>query len=82
MKEVFKMESLIKAIDNLPKLVKLILCLPAVAIIWEIYRLCLSFQKQNWVGVILAIVLICCAPFMWLVDLICILLNGKIWWID
>ena len=77
------MESLIKAIDNLPKIVKLILCIPAIAIIWVVYRLCRSLQKQNMVGVILAIVLIFVGiPFMWLIDLLCILFKGSVWWID
>ena len=83
MKEVYEMESLIKAIDNLPKIVKLILCIPAIAIIWVVYRLCRSLQKQNMVGVILAIVLIFVGiPFMWLIDLLCILFKGSVWWID
>jgi len=83
MKEVFEMDSLIKAIDNLPKIVKLILCIPAIAIVWMIYRVCRSLQKQNWIGVILAVVLIFVGiPFMWLIDLVCILLKGNVWWID
>lgn len=83
MKEVFEMDSLIKAIDNLPKIVKLILCIPAIAIVWMIYRVCRSLQKQNWIGVIIAVVLIFVGiPFMWLIDLVCILLKGNVWWID
>lgn len=77
------MDSLIKAIDNLPKIVKLILCIPAIAIIWMIYRVCRSLQKKNMLGVIIAVVLIFVGvPFMWLIDLVCILLKGNIWWID
>ena len=77
------MRSLINAIDNLPLIVKLILCIPAIAIVWMIYRLCRSLEKSNMVGVVLAIVLVFVGiPFMWLVDLICILLKGKVWWID
>ena len=77
------MESLIKAIDNLPKIVKLIFCIPAIAIIWMIYRLCRSLAKKNIVGIVLAIVLVFVGiPFMWLIDLLCILFKGKIWWID
>ena len=77
------MKALIKAMDNLPWLVKLILCIPAVAIVWMIYRLCRSLDKNNLVGVILSIVLIVVGvPFMWLIDLLCILLKGNVWWID
>ena len=77
------MDSLIKAIDNLPKIVKLIFCIPAIAIIWMIYCLCRSLAKKNIVGIVLAIVLVFVGiPFMWLIDLLCILFKGNIWWID
>ncbi|MBQ7320386.1 MAG: hypothetical protein IJW97_09480 [Clostridia bacterium] len=77
------MKSLINAMDNLPKLIKLILCIPAVAIVWMIYRLCCSLDKGNVVGIVLAIVLLFVGiPFMWLIDLVCILLGGRVWWID
>ena len=77
------MKSLIKTFDDLPLLIKLILCIPAVAIVWVVYRICRSLLKDNMVGVIIGIVLVVVGiPFMWLVDLICILLNGKVWWID
>ena len=77
------MDSLIKAIDNLPKIIKLILCIPAIAIVWMIYRLSRSLAKKNIIGIVLAIVLVFVGiPFMWLIDLVCILLKGNVWWID
>ena len=77
------MKSLIKAMDNLPLLIKLILCIPCVAIVWMIYRICRSLDKNNLVGVVIAIVLIFVGiPFMWLIDLLCILVKGNVWWID
>lgn len=77
------MKELIKALDNLPLIGKIILCIPAVAIIWWVYRICKSLLKQETVHVVLAAVLLVVGiPFMWLVDLICILLYGKVFWID
>ena len=77
------MKNLIKTFDDLPLLIKVILCIPVLAIAWMIYRICRSLLKENMVGVIIAIVLVIVGiPFMWLVDLICILMNGKVWWID
>lgn len=77
------MKSLIDAVDGLPLIIKLILCIPCVAIFWQIYRIARSLQANNLVGVVIAIVLIIVGiPFMWLVDLICLLLNKKVWWID
>lgn len=77
------MKSIIKTIDNLPKLIKLILAIPALDIIWTLYRICRSLDKNNMVGVILGIVLLFVGiPFMWLIDILCILFKDKVWWID
>ncbi|MBP3496195.1 MAG: hypothetical protein J6K52_08335 [Clostridia bacterium] len=77
------MEKLIKAIDELPWIVKLLLCIPALDIVWAVYRLCKSLTANNTLGIVLAI--LCIFPgaaFVWLVDIICVLVNGKIWWLD
>ena len=77
------MKSFIQAIDDLPTLVKLILALPGLDIVWVIYRLLRSLVKNNILGVIVAVVAIVVGlPWLWLVDIICILLNGKVWWVD
>ena len=77
------MKNLIKAMDDLPLVAKIVLCIPAVAIVWWIYRIAKSLLKENTVGLVLGIVLLIVGiPFMWLVDLICILLQGKVFWID
>ena len=41
------MKDLINAIDNLPWIVKLIFCLPVIAIVWSIYRLVRSIAAGN-----------------------------------
>lgn len=77
------MDSLIKWIDDLPKIVKIILALPFLDVIWTIYRLCKSLAKNNMIGVVLAIVLLFVGiPFLWLVDIITIVMNDKVLWID
>jgi hypothetical protein len=77
------MKALIDAMAGLPKLVKLILCIPALDIVWTIYRLCRSLEKKNVVGIVLAIVLLIVGiPWVWLIDLICVILKGEVWWID
>ena len=77
------MKNLIKALDELPFIVKLILCVPALDIIWCVSRVCRSYLKQNTLGMILAILtIIPGATFVWIVDMICVLLNKKIWWFD
>jgi len=77
------MKQLIETIDNLPKIVKLILCIPMLDIVWWIYRICKSLDKNNMVGLVIAIILLVVGiPFMWLIDLICVLVKGNIWWLD
>jgi len=77
------MKNFINAMDELPLIVKIILAIPALDIIWNIYRLCRSIVKGNIVGIILSVLLITVGlAFMWLIDIICILLNNKVWWLD
>ena len=75
------MKDAIKTFDNLPWIVKLILCLPALDIVWTVYRLIKSIDAQNNVGIVASIILFFCAPFVWLIDLICVILNKKVWWL-
>lgn len=73
----------VKAMDGLPLIVKFILAIPALDIIWVIYRIVKSLAKGNMLGVILGIVLIIVGlPFLWLVDMIFIVLKGQVFWID
>ena len=78
------MKQFIKAIDDLPFIVKLLLCLPVLDIVWNIYRICKSADKNNTTGIILGIVVLLLGSYtvVWLVDLICVLVKKNIWWID
>ena len=77
------MKDLEKAIEGLPMIAKFILNL-----FWDIlgnlYRLARSVEKNNVVGIVLAIVSIICGGFfvLWILDLIFILLDKEFWWID
>lgn len=75
------MNSFIKWMDDQPKLVKALLCIPFIAIIWVIYRIVLSLNAKDWLGVILGVLLVFVGiPFLWLIDLICILVQEKVLW--
>lgn len=74
------MKDLIKALDNLSWVVKLILCIPALDIVWTVYRLLRSIQAKNMLAIVISIVLFFCFPFVWLIDLICVILNKQVWW--
>lgn len=65
------MNELIKAIDNLPWIVKIILCLPGVDIVWAIYRIIKGIEKKDTLLLVVGIVWIVFGTTLtWLWDLI------------
>ncbi len=73
--------ALIKSFDDLPQVVKLILAIPALDIVWVIYRILRSVNENNALGIIVgAILLFVGVPFLWLIDIVCILMKGTVWW--
>ncbi|MFI3164280.1 MAG: hypothetical protein R3Y65_07600 [Bacillota bacterium] len=77
------MKALVKSMDGLSKLFKIILALPVLDIVWVVYRLVKSISKKNTLGIILGIVLIIVGiPFLWIVDIITIVMFDKVIWID
>ena len=72
------MKKLIKEIDKLPLIIKLILCIPAIDIVWAIYRICKGIVKDSILQIIVGILwIVPGVAFGWLIDLIAILLTGK-----
>ena len=77
------MKNLVKAMENLPLWAKVLLALPGLDLIWVIYRLCKSADKKNTLGIVLAVVLLVVGiPFLWLVDIITLLISNYVLWID
>lgn len=77
------LDELIKVMDNLPQWVKIILALPFLDIVWNIYRLLKSISKNNTVGIVVAVIILFVGvPFVWLIDIICIAYNNHVWWLD
>ena len=74
------MKSFIDAMEKLPLLVKVLLAFPFLDIVWVVYRIIRSVDKQNWVGVLIAVIFIIIGiPFLWLIDMLCILIIGHVW---
>lgn len=77
------MKDLVKALEKLPWIVRLLL-----TIIWGAYgnilRLLKSCVKENVVGIIISALLLICGGFvvLWIFDIICVALDKPIWWID
>lgn len=77
------MKNFVKAMNNLPLLVKILLALPALDIVWNITRLMRSIIKNNVLGIVLAVILLLPGvAFMWLIDIITLCFSQKIWWFD
>ncbi len=77
------MKKFIETMDNFSMVVKIILALPFLDIIWTVYRIVKSLDKQNYVGVLLGVLMIFIGiPFLWLIDIIFIILKGNVFWID
>lgn len=77
------MKEIISAIDRLPKLVKLLLALPFLDIVWAVYRLCRSIDKNSAVGILLAVAtLFLCPTLLWIADVVTIAADDKVVWID
>ena len=72
-----------KGLEALPLWLKIILALPGLDIIWVIFRVYKSCVKKHVFGIVLGIALIIIGiPFLWLVDIITLLVSGKVYWID
>ena len=74
------MKNFINAMDELPFIVKLLLCIPALDIIWTVYRLIRSLDAKNTAGIVVSIIMFFGFAFMWIIDLICVIVNKKVWW--
>ena len=72
-----KKNGLVAAIDNLPSIVKLLLCLPVLNIVWAIYRIVKGVTANDIVVLIVGIIWIIGAVSIgWLIDLIGIIVKG------
>ncbi len=68
----------VAAMDGLPWLVKILLCIPVFDIVWAVYRIVKGVSKKDTLMVIVGILwIIPGAVFCWLIDLICTLVFGR-----
>lgn len=74
-------KDIIKFVDGLDDIFKLILCIPVLNIVFSVYKLCRSIESENPLWIVLGVLTIFPgASFMWLVDLVCLLVNKKVFW--
>ncbi len=71
------MNELLKAVDEMPLIVKVILCLPCVDVFYGICRIVKGAVKNDLVWIVLAILTVFLgAFFIWILDLIWVLTKG------
>ena len=67
--------------DGRSRLVKILFCLPIIDILWGIYRLGGAIANKNVLHIVLSVIWIIWAGFVgWILDLIFIILTGRIFW--
>ena len=72
------MKDVVKAFDNLPWILKLILCIPALNVAWGVYRICKGIAEKNTLVLVMGILWI--VPglvFAWLIDFVSVIVWKK-----
>lgn len=73
-----KKNALLALVDDLPWIVKLILCIPALNIVWAIYRIVKGVTESNIVSLVAGIVWIFGAcTITWVLDLIFVAMKKQ-----
>jgi len=74
------MDTFIKWMDSCPLVLKIIFALPALDIVWAIYRIIKAVNAKDTLAIVIDILLLVFGSwtFMWLVDIICILVKGNV----
>lgn len=72
------MNKIVDTLNGLPLILKIILCLPALDIVWGVARICKGVADKNLLYTILGILTVVpCAAFIWVIDLILVIVRGK-----
>lgn len=77
------MKKFIEEINNLPLIVKIILCIPALDIVWGVARICKGIADNSVLYTILGILTVFPgAAFIWIIDMILVVVRGKALFMD
>lgn len=73
------MKDIVKAYDNLPWIVKLILALPFIdGLAWGIYRIAKGIHKNDVILIVAGIVWLFVGwAILWILDLVTVIIHGK-----
>ncbi len=69
----------IQWMEGQSKAIKILLALPFLDITWAIYRLVKAILAKDTMSIVIAIVILCLAPyFWWIIDLVFIIVKGNV----
>lgn len=72
------MNKIVDTLNGLPPILKIILCLPALDIVWGVARICKGVADKNLLYTILGILTVVSgAAFIRVIDLILVIVRGK-----
>lgn len=72
------MNNFVKAMDDLPWIVKIILCLPVLDIVWAVYRIVKGVSSKKVLTLVFGILWIIPGSVVcWVIDLVCTLLFSR-----
>ena len=70
------MKDLIKMVDDLPFIIKLILCIPVLDVVWAVYRIIRGAAYKNTVLLIIGIIwIIGACSITWIFDFVTTILH-------
>ena len=77
------MKEIVKTLEQLPMIVRLILVI-VYGLYGSLIRLFKSLAANNILGIILSVILLCSGGLivLWIYDVICVIKEKPIWWID
>ena len=71
------LKELVKTVDKLPHIAKIILCLPFFDIVWAIYRIIKGVVKKDTVGIVIGVLwVIGGCTITWIFDLVTTIMYG------
>ncbi len=69
----------IKWMEGQSKAINILLALPFLDITWAIYRLVKAIVAKDTMSIVIAIVILCLAPyFWWIIDLVFIIVKDNV----
>lgn len=72
------MKDIVKSIDNLPWIAKMLFCLPVLNLLWAIYRIAKGSSTNNVLMLVVGILWIFLGTtVLWIVDLVCTIVWKK-----